>query len=44
MYFLKITKKNAEFQVIQALKENRVKRSQSNEIFVEGIEVIKQLI
>ncbi|TGL46638.1 RNA methyltransferase [Leptospira wolffii] len=44
MPFLKITKKNAEFQIIQALKENRVKRSQSHEIFVEGIEVIKQLI
>jgi TrmH family RNA methyltransferase len=35
---------NAEFQIIQSLKENRVKRKQSNEIFIEGIECIKQAI
>lgn len=37
-----ISAKNAEFQIIQALKTNRVKRHQSGEIFIEGIESIKQ--
>jgi tRNA G18 (ribose-2'-O)-methylase SpoU len=39
-----ISVKNSEYQIIQALKTNRVKRSQTHEVFVEGIESIKQLI
>ena len=41
---LSISTKNSEFQIIQALKLNRVKRNRSNEVFVEGIESIKQII
>lgn len=37
-----ITTENAEFQVIQALKNNRVKRHKSQELFIEGTESIKQ--
>ena len=33
---------NAEFQIIQALKLNRDKRNKLKEIFIEGIECIKQ--
>lgn len=39
---IKVTSENAEFQVINALKTNRSKRSKSGEIFIEGIESIKQ--
>lgn len=39
-----ISVKNAEYQVIQALKLNRAKRTKANEVFVEGIESIKQAI
>lgn len=39
---LTISTENAEFQIIQALKLNRTKRSQTGEIFIEGIESIKQ--
>jgi TrmH family RNA methyltransferase len=39
-----INTENAEFQIIEALKLNRVKRAMNHEIFVEGIESIKQLI
>ncbi len=35
---------NAEYQIIQALKLNRVKRNKLQEVFVEGIECIKQAI
>ena len=41
---LSINAENAEFQIIQSLKANRVKRSKSDEIFIEGIECIKQAI
>jgi len=41
---LSITAENAEYQIIQSLKQNRVKRHKLNEIFVEGIECIKQAI
>ncbi|TGM82305.1 RNA methyltransferase [Leptospira mtsangambouensis] len=41
---LKISVKNAEFQILLALRTNRSKRSQENEVFVEGTECIKQLI
>lgn len=39
-----ISVKNSEFQVIQSLKLNRAKRHQLQEIFVEGIESIKQAL
>jgi TrmH family RNA methyltransferase len=39
-----INTENAEFQIIQSLKLNRIKRNQLNEIFIEGIECIKQVI
>lgn len=39
-----ISVRNAEFQIIQSLKLNRAKRHQLEEIFVEGIESIKQAI
>jgi len=35
---------NAEFQIIQSLKQNRTKRNKLNEIFIEGIECIKKAI
>ena len=42
--FIKINSENAEFQIIHALKNNRVKRKKAGEVFVEGIECIKQAI
>jgi len=39
-----IKTENDEYQIIQSLKTNRVKRSKSHEIFIEGIECIKQAI
>lgn len=44
MSWLKIQAENAEYQVIQSLKLNRVKRNKSREVFIEGIECIKQAI
>ncbi|XDD45092.1 TrmH family RNA methyltransferase [Leptospira sp. WS39.C2] len=41
---LKITVRNAEFQIISALRTNRTKRSKEKEVFVEGTEPIKQLL
>jgi TrmH family RNA methyltransferase len=41
---LSITVENAEYQIIQSLKLNRIKRSKLHEIFVEGIECIKQAL
>jgi TrmH family RNA methyltransferase len=41
---LLITTENAEYQIIKSLKQNRVKRNKSHEIFIEGIECIKQAI
>ncbi|MFZ1770241.1 MAG: TrmH family RNA methyltransferase [Caldilinea sp.] len=41
---LLISTENAEYQVIQALKLNRTKRSKSGEVFIEGIESIKQAV
>lgn len=40
---LTISTENSEFQIIQALKSNRTKRHQTGEVFVEGIESIKQI-
>ncbi|MDR0312284.1 MAG: RNA methyltransferase, partial [Treponema sp.] len=39
---LLISVENAEFQIIESLKNNRTKRAGNNEIFIEGIESIKQ--
>jgi len=41
---LVIKNENAEYQIIQSLKLNRIKRKKSHEIFIEGIECIKQAI
>jgi 23S rRNA (uridine2479-2'-O)-methyltransferase len=41
---LVINTENAEYQIIQSLKTNRVKRNKLREIFIEGIECIKQAI
>jgi TrmH family RNA methyltransferase len=41
---LLINAENAEYQIIQSLKLNRVKRNKLHEIFIEGIECIKQAI
>ncbi|MCW7503693.1 MULTISPECIES: TrmH family RNA methyltransferase [Leptospira] len=41
---LKMSVRNAEFQIISALQTNRTKRSQEKEVFVEGTEPIKQLL
>jgi len=39
-----INAENAEFQIIQSLKQNRTKRNKLNEIFIEGIECIKKAV
>jgi TrmH family RNA methyltransferase len=44
MNIIKIKVENDEYQIIKSLKENRIKRNKLNEIFVEGIECIKQAI
>jgi TrmH family RNA methyltransferase len=41
---LSITSQNAEYQIIQSIKQNRAKRNKSHEVFVEGIECIKQAV
>ncbi|MBI2332877.1 MAG: RNA methyltransferase [Chloroflexi bacterium] len=41
---LTISVENAEFQIIQSLKLNRAKRHKAQEVFVEGIESIKQAV
>jgi len=41
---LSISAENAEFQIIRSLKLSREKRNKHNEIFIEGIECIKQAI
>jgi TrmH family RNA methyltransferase len=41
---LLIHSENAEYQIIESLKLNRTKRAQAHEIFIEGIESIKQAI
>ena len=44
MKLIKISAENAEYQIIQSLKQNRVKRNKLKEVFVEGIECIKKVI
>jgi TrmH family RNA methyltransferase len=39
-----INTENSEYQIIQSLKSNRNKRNKLKEIFIEGIECIKQAI
>jgi TrmH family RNA methyltransferase len=39
-----IRAENGEFQIIEALKLNRVKRAKTGEIFIEGIEAVKQAV
>jgi len=41
---LLINVENAEYQIIKSIKLNRVKRNKLHEIFIEGIECIKQAI
>jgi TrmH family RNA methyltransferase len=41
---LLVTTENAEYQIIQSLKLNRIKRNKLHEIFVEGIDCIKQAL
>ena len=41
---LLVSSENAEFQIIESLKTSRSKRSRHNEIFIEGIESIKQVL
>jgi TrmH family RNA methyltransferase len=41
---LLITAENAEYQIIKSVKLNRIKRNKLHEVFVEGIECIKQAI
>ena len=41
---LTITAENAEYQIIESLKTNRTKRAKHGEIFIEGIESIKQAV
>jgi TrmH family RNA methyltransferase len=41
---LLISAENAEYQIIESLKNNRSKRAGSREIFIEGIECIKQAL
>ena len=38
---LRVTRRNSTFQILQALKTNRAKRNELNEVFVEGIASIK---
>jgi TrmH family RNA methyltransferase len=39
-----ITAKNAEYQIIEALKSSRAKRNKLGEMFIEGTECIKQAV
>ncbi|GHV10642.1 putative TrmH family tRNA/rRNA methyltransferase [Spirochaetia bacterium] len=41
---LVINAENSEYQIIHSLKLNRIKRNKLHEIFIEGIECIKQAI
>ena len=42
MAILRISAENSEYQIIRSLKLNRAKRAKAGEIFIEGIESIKQ--
>ena len=44
MNILPVTAENAEYQIIQSIKHNRAKRNKLREVFVEGIECIKQAV
>lgn len=44
MNSLFISEENSEYQIIKSIKLNRIKRNKLHEIFIEGIECIKQAI
>lgn len=44
MNVIRISTENDEYQIIEALKNNRSKRAKMDEAFVEGIESIKQAV
>jgi 23S rRNA (uridine2479-2'-O)-methyltransferase len=44
MTHIKITKEDAEYQIIESLKTNRTKRAKHKEIYIEGIQAIKQAL
>jgi 23S rRNA (uridine2479-2'-O)-methyltransferase len=44
MNIIYIKSENDEFQIIQAIKLNREKRNRTGEVFIEGIESIKQAL
>jgi TrmH family RNA methyltransferase len=44
MHVIRINSANDEFQIIKALKTNRAKRAKNHEIYIEGIEPIKQAV
>ncbi len=44
MKSLRISSENAEYQIIESLKTNRSKRAKHREMFIEGIESIKQAV
>lgn len=44
MDVLRIFSENAEYQIVESLKTNRTKRAKHKEIFIEGIESIKQAV
>jgi TrmH family RNA methyltransferase len=41
---LRVSRRNSTFQVLQALKTNRAKRNELDEVFVEGIAAIKAAV
>jgi TrmH family RNA methyltransferase len=43
-HILRVSAENVEFQIIQALKTNRIKRHKSHEVFIEGTECIKMAL
>jgi TrmH family RNA methyltransferase len=44
MNVIRINSANDEFQIIKSLKTNRAKRAKNHEIYIEGIESIKQAV
>ena len=44
MKIISVSKENSTFQEIQALKNNRLKRSKKQQFFVEGVQNIKNAI
>jgi TrmH family RNA methyltransferase len=44
MNIIRINSANDEFQIVESLKTNRAKRAKNHEIYIEGIESIKQAV